>query len=450
MQKKIIFIIKYSVLFGSLSNLLWADNQFSIRLKQAPMVATLQQLALQQNINLIIDDNLSGSLSLQLQKTNLDKFLRSVAKSKRLELLKEDNIYYLTEKIYEPLRPTQESLGKSIILSEPELIQSSVKLHYAKASEVIKSLTTGTGSLLSSEGSISFDDRTNTLLIKDSKQSIKQFKKLVEDLDQPIQQVAIEARIVTMTDQSLRELGVRWGILDSSANNHAITGRLESTGITNLKDQLNINFATTTNPAGALALQIAKINGRLLDLELTALEQENAVEIIASPRLITTNKQSASIKQGTELPYVSVNEKSGSQSIEFREAVLGLDVTPHISKNNTILLDLVISQNAPGNSITYGLGEVVSIDKQEINTQVLAENGETIVLGGVFHDTITKGKDKVPVLGDILVIEHLFSKQNEQHQKRELVIFVTPRIVKKNTLIKQGQIVQKVSNILKK
>ena len=177
-------------------------------------------------------------------------------------------------------------------------------------------------------------------------------------------------------------------------------------------------------------LQVAKINGRLLDLELTALERENNVEIIASPRLLTTNKKSASIKQGTELPYIMVNEKSGTQSVEFREAVLGLEVTPHISQDKQILLDLVVSQNAPGGRVSYGLGEVVSIDKQEINTQVFAKDGETIVLGGVFHDTITKGVDKVPLLGDIPGIKRLFSKESERHQKRELVIFVTPHILR--------------------
>ena len=187
---------------------------------------------------------------------------------------------------------------------------------------------------------------------------------------------------------------------------------------------------TATTPVGSVALQVAKINGRLLDLELTALERENNVEIIASPRLLTTNKKSASIKQGTELPYIMVNEKSGTQSVEFREAVLGLEVTPHISQDKQILLDLVVSQNAPGGRVSYGLGEVVSIDKQEINTQVFAKDGETIVLGGVFHDTITKGVDKVPLLGDIPGIKRLFSKESERHQKRELVIFVTPHILR--------------------
>ena len=294
----------------------------------------------------------------------------------------------------------------------------------------MKSLTGGSGSLLSPNGSLSFDDRSNLLLIQDEPKAIANLKKLIKELDKPIEQIAIEARIVTINGESLKELGVRWGIFNPTENAHHLSGSLAGNGFDNITPQLNVNLPTATTPVGSVALQVAKINGRLLDLELTALERENNVEIIASPRLLTTNKKSASIKQGTELPYIMVNEKSGTQSVEFREAVLGLEVTPHISQDKQILLDLVVSQNAPGGRVSYGLGEVVSIDKQEINTQVFAKDGETIVLGGVFHDTITKGVDKVPLLGDIPGIKRLFSKESERHQKRELVIFVTPHILR--------------------
>ncbi|MBN6071224.1 type IV pilus secretin PilQ [Aggregatibacter actinomycetemcomitans] len=408
---------------------------FSIRLKQAPLVPTLQQLALAHNTNLIIDDELQGTVSLQLENVDLDQLFRSVAKIKQLDLWQENGIYYFTKgdtnakfagKMEEPF-----SLAAPITEEPAPLTTATIKLHFAKASEVMKSLTGGSGSLLSPNGSITFDDRSNLLLIQDEPRSVRNIKKLIKELDKPIEQIVIEARIVTINDESLKELGVRWGIFSPTENAHRIGGSLAGNGFDNLANQLNVNFPTTTTPAGSVALQVAKINGRLLDLELTALERENNVEIIASPRLLTTNKKSASIKQGTELPYILVNEKSGSQSVEFREAVLGLEVTPHISQDKQILLDLIVSQNSPGSRVAYGLGEVVSIDKQEINTQVFAKDGETIVLGGVFSDTITKGTDKVPVLGDIPGIKHLFSKESERHQKRELVIFVTPHILRK-------------------
>ena len=412
-----------------------AENRvFSLRLKQAPIVETLQQLALEQNANLMIDDELEGTLSLQLDNVDFDRLLRSVAKIKGLSFYQENDIYYLgkpsqheqySEKITEPMAISGESLP-----SETPLVSTTVKLHFAKASDVMKSLTTGSGSLLSPSGTITFDDRSNVLLIQDDARSLKNIKKLIAELDKPIEQIVIEARIVTITDESLKELGVRWGIFNPTEAAHRVSGSLDANGFSNISNNLNVNFATTVTPAGSLALQVAKINGRLLDLELTALERENNVEIIASPRLLTTNKKSASIKQGTEIPYVVTNGKNDTQSVEFREAVLGLEVTPHISKDNNILLDLLVSQNSPGNRVAYGQNEVVSIDKQEINTQVFAKDGETIVLGGVFHDTITKGVDKVPLLGDIPGIKHLFSKESERHQKRELVIFVTPHILK--------------------
>lgn len=418
------------------------ENQvFSIRLKQAPMVASLQELALVQGTNLVVDDELEGSLSLQLDNVDLDRVLRSVARMKGLSLRVEDDIYYLgkrseQEAFAAPMNAVPPALvGESVDAlkeSESNLVSRTIKLHFAKASEVMKSLTTGSGSLLSPAGSIAFDDRSNLLIIQDEAKSVKNMAKLIAELDKPIEQIAIEARIVTITDESLKELGVRWGIFAPTENAYRVSGSLEAAGFTNLTENLNVNFAANTTPAGSIALQVAKINGRLLDLELTALERENNVEIIASPRLLTTNKKSASIKQGTEIPYVVTNGKNDTQSVEFREAVLGLEVTPHISKDNNILLDLLVSQNSPGNRVSYGQqnNEVVSIDKQEINTQVFAKDGETIVLGGVFHDTISKGVDKVPVLGDIPLIKRLFSKESERHQKRELVIFVTPHILK--------------------
>ncbi|MCW9719029.1 type IV pilus secretin PilQ [Avibacterium sp. 21-599] len=430
------FFLSFSLLASASEK---TDETFSIRLQQAPLVHTVQQLAAQQNVNLVIDDELQGSISLQLQQTTLAQFLQVVAKIKQLQFWQENGVYYLSKATPHSSSESANPLPIEFVDTLPEmsapvlpsLSTMTIKLHYAKASEMMKTLTSGSGSLLSANGSISFDDRSNLLIIKDEKAILKQIKGIVTEMDKPIEQIAIEARIVTISDESLKELGVRWGIFTPTEASHKVSGSLNANGFTNITDNLNVNFATTNTPAGSVALQIAKINGRLLDLELTALERENSVEIIASPSLLTTNKKSASIKQGTEIPYVVNNSKNDSQTIEFREAVLGLDVTPHLSKDNGILLDLVVSQNAPGRRVAYGENEVIAIDKQEINTQVFAQDGETIVLGGIFHDTITKALDKVPVLGDIPVIKRLFSKEVERHQKRELVIFVTPHLIKK-------------------
>ncbi len=277
-----------------------ADTQhktFSVRLKQAPLVATLQQLALEQNINLIIDDELEGTLSLQLENTNLDQLLRSVAKIKRLDLWQENGIYYLsksdenTDRFATPTELPEINGNPTALDSTPSLTTASIKLHFAKASEVMKSLTAGSGSLLSPLGSVTFDDRSNLLIVRDDKESVRNIKKLIAELDKPIEQIAIEARIVTMNDESLQELGVRWGMFDPTANSHKVSGSLAANGFSNLTDNLNVNFASANLPAASVALQVAKINGRLLDLELNALERENNVNIIASPRLLTTNKK---------------------------------------------------------------------------------------------------------------------------------------------------------------
>lgn len=303
-----------------------------------------------------------------------------------------------------------------------------IKLNYAKASEVIESLTKGSGTFLSENGYIHFDERSNSLIIKDSAKSLQNIERLVKKLDQPTEQIAIEARIVTISSEHLQELGVRWGMFSRGADHYKFGGRLEGNGLSNVANNLNVNFPVT-NGASAV-LQVASINSRVLDLELSALEQENSVEIIASPRLLTTNKKPASIKQGTEIPYVMYNTKSEATDVEFKEAVLGLEVVPHLSTQNQILLDLVVTQNSPNSQ--SGSSGLITIDKQELNTQVFAKHGETIVLGGIFQHLAQKGEDKVPVLGSIPFIKRLFSQTRDKISKRELVIFVTPYILQSN------------------
>lgn len=432
--------MKISGYFSVFLSFLFCVNQvcadetsyFNLRLKKAPMVQTLQQLALTQNVNLLIDDQMQGTLSLQLDHTNMDQLLHIVARARKLDLTYQDKVYYLIKDLNEVRKQTvsddlnahQQGTNQSLkanVNNDPPLRTESIKLHFAKAAEIAKSLTSGSGSLLSEKGSLTYDDRSNLLIIKDNSSSLANVRHLIHQLDQPIEQIAIEARIVSVNNENLNELGVSWSAEQPISNqNRGIDG----------KSGFNINLPMTNTPAITGALRVAKINGVLLDLELSALEREHNLTVIANPKLLTTNKKAASIKQGTELPYVQTNEKTGSQTVEFREAVLGLEVTPHISKDNNILLDLVVSQNSPGSRVASGEGEVVSIDKQEINTQVFAHDGETIVLGGVFQDTISKGTDKVPLLGDIPVLKYLFSKDSERHQKRELVIFVTPHIVR--------------------
>ncbi|WP_025266805.1 type IV pilus secretin PilQ [Bibersteinia trehalosi] len=408
------------LLFSTMISFTMAQT-ISLNLKNAPTAEIISYLAEESGKNVVLSDNLSDTKSLRLENFTFEQILQSLAKLHQFSLKQEKGIYYISEK---PLEPAKANPITSITPKMPKLITKTIKLHYAKASEVIHSLTQGSGTMLAENGYIHFDERSNSVIIKDTATSIKNLRALIAQLDQPTEQIAIEARIVTINSENLQELGVRWGMFSPNTHHHRFSGNLEGSGLP--MNNLNVNFPV--NNAASMVLQVASINSRVLDLELTALERENSVEIIASPRLLTTNKKSANIKQGTEIPYAVYSQKDELRNIEFREAVLGLEVTPHLSKNNQILLDLVVSQNSP-NSQTIG-SDMVTIDKQEINTQVFAKHGETIVLGGIFQHLIAKGEDRVPILGSIPVIKRLFSQSRDKIAKRELVIFVTPYIVK--------------------
>ncbi|AKO40772.1 secretin [[Haemophilus] ducreyi] len=381
----------------------------------------LSYLAEENMKNIVLSDQIDKNTTLRIENSHFDEIVESIVRANQLSKRKEKQIYFIGH------LKEDKAIEKIDNGDKPKLITQTIKLDYAKASEVIESLTKGkgNGNVLSEQGYLYFDERSNSLIIKDSPDSMKHILALIKNLDKPTEQIAIEARIVTISSQDLQELGVRWGMFSPSDDYHKVASSLETKGLTTA-NHLNVNFPV--NNATSLALQVARINSRVLDLELTALEQENNVEIIASPRLLTTNKKPASIKQGAEIPYVLYNRKDEVKNIEFKEAVLGLQVTPHISADNQILLDLVVTQNSPNlnNTAVNGL---ITIDKQELNTQVFAKHGETIVLGGIFQHLTAKGEDRVPLLGSIPVLKKLFSHSTDKITKRELVIFVTPYLV---------------------
>ena len=395
-------------------------NQVSLVLKDAPTAEVVSYLASEMGKNIVLHQDIESKSNIRIENGQFDAILKSIAKINKLNIQQENGIYYISEKTKEDLNEKIKPLDEEQKL---QLVTRTVKLKYAKASEVIDSLTKGSGSFLNDGGYIHFDERSNSLIIKENVASIKNTLALIKELDKPTEQIAIEARIVTISSKNLQELGVRWGMFSADSSIEEVArngGRVQN---------LNVNFPVV---AGASAtLQVASINSKLLDLELSALEQENSVEIIASPRLLTTNKKLASIKQGTEIPYAIYDRKSETYDISFKEAVLGLEVTPHISENNQILMDLIVTQNSQGQSVgnANSGNTAIAIDKQELNTQVFAKHGETIVLGGVFQHLKSKDNDKIPVLGSIPFLKRLFSYQKDQINKRELVIFVTPYIV---------------------
>ncbi|MDR0218939.1 MAG: type IV pilus secretin PilQ [Enterobacteriaceae bacterium] len=297
--------------------------------------------------------------------------------------------------------------------NEQEIEYQVMTLQYADAGRIAEQLQNNAPALLTKWGRVEHDDLTNSLILEDKFDAITRIKNWLKEVDTPQQQVQITAHIVTSSREALHELGIHWGLTADPQNR-----------------SLGFNRLNLHQPAGnqshRLVLNTARIHANLLEMELSALEQENQLDIIASPRLTASHQYPASIKQGSEIPYVVQNKNK--TSVQFKEAVLGMEVTPIILRQGKIRLMLKISQNAPGISINQGGNENLAIDKQEIMTQVTVRNGETLILGGIFQQKKGSNQQKIPYLSDIPLLGALFNQQGERHSRRELVIFITPQL----------------------
>lgn len=312
----------------------------------------------------------------------------------------------------------------------PTLESQLFAIKYAKASDIANILNHHRKvGAVSESGSIAVDERTNSLLVYDQNHNLQRITKVIESLDVPVKQVQIEARIVTINEGEVDELGVRWG-LSSVSSGFTTAPSIEAIkGSSELTDHLNVNLGLANPNASSIGFQLAKLGSNtLLDLELSALQAESKAEIISSPRLVTTNKQPAYIEQGSEIPYLEA-ASSGATSISFRKAVLSLKVVPQITPDNKLVLDLNVTQDRPGQVVKTGIGESVAIDTQRIGTQVLVNNGETIVLGGIYQKSLIKNVEKVPYLADIPWLGRFFQRTSNKVGRSELLIFVTPSIL---------------------
>ena len=394
--------------------------------------AVLQIIAGYNDFNLVTSDSVNGNITLRLDGVPWDQALDVVLRVKGLDKRMDGSILMVAPSEELAAREAKELKAKQQVEDLEPLYSEYIRLNYAKAEEFADLLKTDTNSIISTRGSVSVDKRTNTLLIKDTAKSIESVRRMVETLDIAVRQVVIEARMVTVRDNVKEDLGVRWGFSDQQGTD-GISGTLEGANtisngtIPSISDRLNVNLPIT-GAAGSIGMHVAKLaNGTLLDLELTALEEENRGEIIASPRITTANQKKARIEQGTEIPYVE-SASSGATTVSFKKAVLSLEVTPHITPDNKVILDLIITQDTRGDTVQTGTGPAVAIDTQEIQTQVLVENGQTVVLGGIFQQQIINSVKKVPLLGDIPYLGVLFRSTSEFNEKKELLIFVTPKI----------------------
>ncbi|CAK1750892.1 type IV pilus assembly protein PilQ [Vibrio crassostreae] len=413
----------------------------SINFQDIPVRNVLQLIADYNDFNLVVSDSVAGNLTLRLDGVPWQQVLDIILQVKGLDKRVDGNVILVAPKAELDLRE-QQALEKSRLEEElGELKSEIIKINFAKATDIADMIGgEGAVSMLSDRGSITIDERTNSLLIRELEENISVIRGIIESLDIPVKQVQIEARIVTVTEGNLDELGVRWGVSSTNGSftvggsiegNHPsqITPYDDDGGNSAIDDYLNVNLGATSPNASSIAFQVAKLGSdTLLDLELSALQQESKAEIISSPRLITTNKKPAYIEQGTEIPYLE-SSSSGATSVAFKKAVLSLKVTPQITPDNRLVLDLSVTQDRPGQVVKTGTGEAVAIDTQRIGTQVLVNNGETVVLGGIFQHSVSSTVDKVPLLGDLPVLGALFRRSYENVGKSELLIFVTPKVV---------------------
>lgn len=378
-----------------------------------PVAQLLQSLADLEQKNMVISPEVQGRLSLQLRNLPWQQAVQTVINCMELVLTQEGGVYYVHSQRWRKEKQARVQQEKDKRQQTLPLMNRSLVLHHADAGDLAKA----GDKLLSARGSLTADKRTNRLIVRDDQEHLPALEAWAKEMDIPVGQVELAAHIVTINETSLRELGVKWNLADAA-------GATGSGKITTLNSNLSVADATTRG-----GFNIGRINGRLLELELSALEQKQKVDIIASPRLLASHLQPASIKQGSEIPYQVSSGESGATSVEFKEAVLGMEVTPTVLQNQRVRLKLRISENMPGQVLQQADGEVLAIDKQEIETQVEVKSGETLALGGIFSQKNKKASDSVPFLGDIPLLGHLFRHDGKDNERRELVVFITPRII---------------------
>ncbi len=432
----------------------YSGNRVTFNFQDIEVRSVLQLIADVSDLNIVVADTVDGNITLRLTNVPWDQALDIVLDAKNLDQRRNGNVIWIAP-VEEIAAREQQLLQAALERRVLEPLQTAmISLSYAKAADV-KTLiedslqgAAGTSELglLSERGSVTIDDRTNTLLINDTAEKIQEIRNLVAELDRPVRQVQIESRIVIARSDFNHEIGVRFGITHYHVGNTA--GAFSGTGtgadqayasivdpqdgpsvLINppLANRYNVNLPVA-NPTGSFGVSFLNSN-YLLDLELSALESDGQGEVISSPRVITANQAEAFIQQGVEIPFQQ-STSSGATSVEFKEAVLELRVTPLITPDNRIQMDLAVKQDTVGDVFTLANGnQIPAIDTRELATSVLVNNGETIVLGGIYQDEQNYTEDKVPGLGDLPVIGGAFRKRTTENEKRELLIFITPNIL---------------------
>ena len=430
----------------------YTGERLSLNFQDIEVRAVLQLIADFTSLNMVTSDSVQGNLTLRLKNVPWDQALDLILKTKGLAMRKAGNVIMVAPAQEIAAQEKLELEANKQIEELAPLKTEMIQINFAKAQD-IADLLTSKGGTVSPRGKATVDQRTNTLLLSDTADHLDRARTLITTLDIPIRQVMIESRIVIADDDFAKDLGVRFGVtsvndrngdlllgsgslnatdnmassaLDNLANNTANAPYPVEipTGSAGIPQRMNVNMPVVGNNAGRIALSILGAN-TLLDLELSALQLEARGEVVSNPRVITANQKEALIRQGTEIPYLEA-ASSGAATVSFKEAVLSLKVTPQITPDDRIILDLKVNKDSVGQLFAG----IPSIDTKEVETQVLMNNGETVVLGGVYEQVTRNERDSVPLLGDLPFIGPLFRTTRERNEKSELLIFVTPKILK--------------------
>jgi type IV pilus assembly protein PilQ len=433
----------------------YTGERLTLNFQDIAVRAVLQLLADASGQNIVVSDSVNGSVTLRLQNVPWDQALAIILQTKGLGQRREGNVILVAPEAELAERERADLAAQNSVQQLEPLRSEYLQINYAKAADLASLIKTQSNSLLSKRGNVAVDDRTNTLLLQDTPENLEQINRLVARLDVPVRQVEIEARVVLVNDDFNRQLGSTLGLTDVQGNGSrglvtttgtaAGTDSIISSALTNdqstgqpfpvqiptgssAPSRYNVNLPVGS-PDGTIAVGILSAS-HLVDLELSAAEAETEAKDISSPRVITANQKQATIMQGVEIPYQQ-SASSGATSISFKNAVLQLQVTPQITPDNRIILDLDVRDDEVGQVVVESGGvNVPAIDTREVTTQVLVNDGQTVVLGGILTTQASNVINKVPLLGDIPILGTLFKNTNRTNNKDELLIFVTPKIIR--------------------
>jgi len=422
----------------------YLGERLSLNFQDIEVRSVLQLIADFTGINIVVSDTVGGSLTLRLKNVPWDQALDIILKTKGLAMRQTGNVMLIAPSEEIAAREKLELEAQKQIEELEPLYAEFIQVNYAKAADIATLLKSEETTLLSSRGKATIDDRTNTLLVQDTAAKLAEVRNLVARLDIPIRQVLIESRIVIANNDFARDIGVTFGLSKRTTfdDDHILVAGGKLAGDTKFDPITGFESPAGSGAEGLMVdlpvigatssfgLAIGKLGSHLLQMELTAMEAEGHGEVISSPRVLTSNQKPAFIKSGVEIPYQEASS-SGATSVSFKEAVLSLRVTPQITPDDRIIMDLQVNKDSVG---TVYLG-VPSIDTNEVTTQVLVDNGETLVLGGIYEQDKGENIDRVPFFGELPLVDWLFTKKLNRDEKSELLIFVTPKIVREDVNI---------------